>query len=341
MSPVRIGIIGLGHWARDVHIPNLLQTPGCEVTALCSRSEENRARAREQLGSSPREYTQFHEILGDPDVDAVIVCPPNHLHEPVSVEALNAGKHVLCEKPITMSLAGCARIREAQGQSGKIFQTGLELRYSDVAETVHRLIHSEGAVGPPSMIWCNILRDWGRFSGWRASVEQSGGIYHELACHYLDLFNWFAGGLPQMIQANGASLTGQEVVDHLWTTLRYTGEIIANLGICIFAPAKDDIVIEIIGPEGRITADIISGRVNLWKRGASGPTDLSPRRPENYAFHGFPGSLESLHAFVQAVQENRSPQVDLQVGCEAVVTSLAATEALNTGLPVNPTDVQA
>jgi predicted dehydrogenase len=339
VSSVRIGIIGLGRWAFDVHIPNLLQTPNCEVTVLCSRNEANRARAREQLGTSPREYTRFNEALEDPDLDAVIVCPPNHLHEPISVEALNAGKHVLCEKPIAMSLSGCARLREARETSGKVFQTGLELRYSDVAQIVHRLVQEDQAVGPPAMMWCNILRDWGQFSGWRGDLELSGGIYHELACHYLDLFNWFAGGLPLMIQANGASLTGQDVVDHLWTTLRYPGEVIANLGICIFAPAKDDIVIEIIGPQGRITADIISGRVNVWKRGATGPEDLSPKRPDDYRFYGFPGSLESLHAFVEAIQANRQPAVDLQVGCEAVATALAADEALSTGQSVNPADL--
>jgi predicted dehydrogenase len=340
VSPVRIGLIGLGRWAHDVHIPNLLQTPDCEVTALCSRSEENRERARRALKASPRETVQFDDVLADDNVDAVIVCTPNRLHEVVAEAALKAGKHVLCEKPIALSLTGCSRLRDAQRESGKVFQTGLELRYSDVAQTVCRLVR-EGAVGSPSMIWCNILRDWGQFSGWRASMEQSGGIYQELACHYLDLFNWLAGSPPQRITAEGASLTGEEIVDHLWTTLRYPGEIIANLGICIFAPAKETIVLEIIGPEGRITADIISGKAQVWKRGGSGPEDHSPPRPPDYRFFGFPGSLESLKAFVQSIREGSEPLASLGVGCEAVATGLAATEALSTGLPASPADLLA
>jgi predicted dehydrogenase len=337
VSSVRFGIIGLGHWAREVHIPNLLQIPDGVVTAISSRHEENRALARQALGASPREYIDYHEVLKDSEVDAVIVCTPNHLHEIVTVNALNAGKHVLCEKPISLSLAGCHRLKSARDAAGTVFQTGLELRYSDVAQEVHRLIRS-GEVGPPAMIWCNILRDWGRFSGWRAMTAQSGGIYHELACHYLDLFNWFAGALPVQIYANGASLNGQEITDHLWTSLHYPGEILANLGICIFAPAKDDIVLEIIGPEGRITADIISGRVRVWHRGDSAPSDRSPVRPDDYKFYGFPGSLESLQAFVRSVQTGEPPLMGLQEGSEAVVTALAATEALETGQPVNPAD---
>ena len=340
MSRVRIGIIGLGAWARDVHIPNLLQIPDAVVTALCSRSEENRARACESLGGAPAESTDYNDLLNDPNVDAVLVCPPNHLHETVATAALKAGKHVLCEKPITLSLDGCARLREAHEAAGTVFQAGLELRYSDVAEKVHRLI-GEGAIGPPAMMGCNILRDWGAFGGWRATLAQSGGIYHELACHYIDLFNWFAGSLPLNVTATGASVSGQEMPDHLWTTLRYPGDLLANLGICVFVPAKDEIPIDVIGPEGRITADIISGRVSVWKRGAAEPEDRSPQRPSDYSYHGFPGSLESLRAFVGSVQSGETPRVGLQVGCEAVVSSVAATEALETGLPVNPADVAA
>jgi predicted dehydrogenase len=341
VSSVRIGIVGLGHWAHEVHIPNLLQTPGCEVVAVCSRSEANRAKAKAALGNAPKEYTDYHELLNDSAVDAVIVCPPNHLHETVSLDALEAGKHVLCEKPISLSLSGCARLREAQKASGTVFQTGLELRFSDVAGIVHDLIQS-GEVGPPAMMWCNILRDWGQFSGWRGDIAMSGGIYHELACHYLDLFNWLAGGLPQSITATGGSVGDGEVSDHLWTTLQYPGGVLANLGICIFAPAKDDIVLEIIGPKSRISADIIAGWVKLWRRGEAKPEDRSPKRPENYSFHGFPGSLESLSGFITSIEGKPvSPLVDLQVGCEAVVTGMAATEALATGNPVSLSDMQA
>src|SRR3954469_293199 len=84
VNPLRIGMVGLGHWARDVHIPNLLRVPDADVVAICGRSEQSRAGGRRALaaaansvGSPPREYADYRKLLDDRDIDAVVISTPN------------------------------------------------------------------------------------------------------------------------------------------------------------------------------------------------------------------------------------------------------------------------
>src|SRR6185437_8921399 len=111
---VGIGLIGLGEWARTVHIPNILRVPDARITALATRNSERlQAAANLVPGGAPALYTDYRNLLDDSAVDAVIISTPNNSHEALALEALAAGKHVLCEKPLSFSLEGCTRVRES------------------------------------------------------------------------------------------------------------------------------------------------------------------------------------------------------------------------------------
>ena len=334
---IGIGIIGLGEWARTVHIPNLLRVPAARVTALASRSQRNLEAGRVAVlagghARPPALLTDYRDLLRSLDVDAVIVSTPNATHEALTLEALAAGKHVLCEKPLSFSLEGCKRVREAAEEAGRVFQIGLELRYADVAQRIRELVEG-GEIGTPRMVNCVIWRDWGAPQGWRAGDETSGGLYLELSVHYLDLLDWLCGGGPARIYSTGGQALGTPITDHHWTTLTYESGVRVNLGICVFAPAENVIPIDLVGEKGRISADIITGRVELWKR-QSGVEDRSPERPTDYGFDGFPGSVESLHAFVHSVQTGERPLAGIQAATRATSLALAAGHSERTGVPV-------
>ncbi|MFS0559846.1 Gfo/Idh/MocA family oxidoreductase [Terribacillus sp. 179-K 1B1 HS] len=118
MKTLRVGVVGLGSIARNRHLPELEQNPYTEITAVCdvvpSRSEEI-AKAYHATA-----YTEYEELIEDPRIDAVIVCAANHLHAPVSIAALEAGKHVLCEKPMATTLEEADEMIAAQKASGKL-----------------------------------------------------------------------------------------------------------------------------------------------------------------------------------------------------------------------------
>lgn len=329
MKPVRIGIAGLGWWACEVHIPNLLRVEGAEISALCSRSPENIARGRKALGAAaqPLAFDDYEKLFASDAVDAVVVCTPNYLHAPMTLAAVWAGKHVLVEKPLGLHPAGCQPIVTEAAERKLTVQVGVELRYSDVAQAMRRLI-ADGAIGEPALLRTEIWRQWGAPGSWRADATKSGGLYHELAIHYIDLLSFLVGKPPLWVSAAGGLRAVSRDYDYAVTTLGYEGGAVASLAICLFAAgAREEIVVEAIGSEGRLLGDIISGKLTLWPKGSK-PQDLSPKRPGGKIF-GFPGSLESVASFVQCVRTGAQPSADAAVGealcraCEAARRSAA------------------
>ncbi|MFP4058656.1 MAG: Gfo/Idh/MocA family protein [Candidatus Brocadiia bacterium] len=328
MSTVRMGIVGLGWWACDVHIPNLLRVPGAAVAALCSRSAASVERGRQALGgqAEPAVFHAYERLLASDAVDAVLICTPNALHGPMTLEALRAGKHVLVEKPLALQPAQCQAIAQEAERRKLAVQVGVELRYSDVARAMRRLVE-EGAVGAPALARTTVWREWGAPGSWRADEAQSGGLFHELAVHYLDLFDVLVGRLPRWVAAaGGAKATGRDL-DYAVLTAGYEGGALASAGLCLFAAGSgDDLPLEVVGTEGRLAGDVVEGSLALWPREGE-RRDLSPPREGGPVF-GFPGSRESVADFVDCVRSGRRPWADAPTGhllcrlCEAARRSV-------------------
>ena len=329
MSSVRIGIVGLGWWACDVHIPNFLRVEGAEIAALCSRSPENIERGRAALKgqAEPAAFASYDDLLASDAVDAVVVCTPNHLHGAMALAAVWAGRHVYVEKPLATVPAECPPIVAEAEDAALVVQVGVELRYSDVATTMRRLI-AEGAIGEPALVHTNVWRSWGAPGAWRADAEQSGGQFHELCIHYIDLLGYLAGQPPQWATAAGGSRLGIRDVDYLFTTIGYEGGAVGSFGMCLFAAGGgSDITVEAIGLEGRLVGEIVGGTVTLTPKDGE-PEDRSPQRSGDEVF-GFPGSLESAQSFVDCIRTGSTPSADAVEGarlcciCEAARRSLA------------------
>ncbi len=330
MDAVRIGIVGLGWWACEVHIPNLLRVPGAEVRALCSRSPANVERGRKALAdrAEPLVFGDYEDLLASDAVDAVVICTPNYLHAPMALAAVWAGKHVLVEKPLGLDPAECQPIVAEAAELGLVVQVGVELRYSDVAQAMRRLI-AEGSIGEPALLRTDIWRQWGAPGSWRADAANSGGLFHEMGVHYIDLLSFLVGKPPMWVAAAGGLRAVARDYDYAFTTLGYEGGVVAAFGMCLFAAgAREKIAVEAIGTEGRLAGDIIGGKLTLWPRQGE-PQDHSPERADAKVF-GFPGSLESVASFVQCVGTGAKPSADARVGadlcliCEAARRSAAA-----------------
>jgi len=329
MKPVRIGVVGLGWWACEVHIPNLLRVPGAEVRALCSRSPKNIERGRKALAgrAEPLVFDDYEKLLASDAVDAVVICAPNYLHAPMTLAAVWAGKHVLVEKPLGLDPAECQPIVAEAAERRLVVQVGVELRYSDVAQAMRRLV-AAGAIGDLALLRTDIWRQWGAPGSWRADVAKSGGLFHELGVHYIDLLSFLAGGPPLWVSAAGGVRAVARDYDYAFTTLGYEGGVVAAFGMCLFAAgAREEIIVEAIGTTGRLVGDIISGKLTLWPKGGE-PQDHSPKRADAKVF-GFPGSLESVASFIQCVRTGAKPSADAAVGealcraCQAARRSAA------------------
>ena len=115
---VRLGVIGCGGIANGKHMPAEKRNPASEMVAFCDIIEERAIKAREEFGQpDSKVYTDYRELLKDKSIDAVLVLTPNNEHCRITVDALNAGKHVLCEKPMAMNYAEAKQMLEARDKT--------------------------------------------------------------------------------------------------------------------------------------------------------------------------------------------------------------------------------
>ncbi len=332
-SLLRIGVLGAGNWTRTVHLPNLRRIPGVKVISVSSNDLERRAQAREAWGGPLCFYEDPLDLMEDPEIDAVLVCTPNHTHAELAVAALDRGKHVYCEKPVALSPEGIRRIETALAHARTVFQAGLELRYSDVVRSMVEAV-TAGRIGAPKLLSCLLMRDWGGPRGWRSDPSLAGGMLLELGIHYLDLFNALSGGRPRQVYATGGKVLGGVLPDYLSCTVEFDNEVQAQLGLTVFAAARNEIRLHVVGTEARLEGEIIGGQLLLWQRGEPEPEDLSPPRPPDYRFDGFPGSLEALESWVRCIRTGEPPLADLQVAGAATAVSAAGEASLRSGTPV-------
>ena len=142
MKKLGIGIIGSGAIAQECHIPGYQTMPDkCEVLAVADINPDATKNAAEKF-SVPYQFLDYRELLAMPEIDAVSVSTPNLLHKQPTIDALKAGKHVLCEKPMAMNADECREMISAEKASGKLLQIGLQWRFSGIARFMKDYIDS-------------------------------------------------------------------------------------------------------------------------------------------------------------------------------------------------------
>jgi predicted dehydrogenase len=199
---LKIGIIGTGGISQ-VHMTGYATMPDlCELVAFCDLIPERAEKASKDFGPG-KVYTDYRELLKDKEIDAVSVTTPNIAHVQLTVDALNAGKHVICEKPLGMNAAECKRMCAAAKQSGKMLQVGLQNRFTASCRFMKDYIDS-GAMGDIYYARAQALRRRG-VPGWGVFIDkaqQGGGPLIDIGVHILD-FTLFLMGYPKPISASG------------------------------------------------------------------------------------------------------------------------------------------
>jgi len=189
---LRVGVIGAGTFAEEAHIPGIQAHPRGQVVALCARNRERAMAMAARLGV-PDVYTDYRELIARPDIDAVTVAAPDALHGPVSIAALEAGKHVFCEKPLAMTAAearSMADAAERAERSGRVAMVGFTFRYSRALQALRQLLR-EGALGTPFYVSMHV--HWGGIGypganmTWLEHADSSaGGTWADGAAHLFD-----------------------------------------------------------------------------------------------------------------------------------------------------------
>lgn len=200
---IAIGIIGSGGIAQVSHIPAFKAFPErCEIVATSDVDLAVAEKAAEIAGGA-KSFTDYKEMLASCDLDAVLVATPNRFHYRPTLDALAAGKHVLCEKPLAMTGAEAREMCEAAKAAKKILQVGLQGRFSGPAQFLKAFIDA-GEMGPIYYARAQALRRRG-VPGWGSFIDkdkQGGGPLIDIGVHILDLTLWMMGN-PKPISASG------------------------------------------------------------------------------------------------------------------------------------------
>ncbi|WP_121614120.1 Gfo/Idh/MocA family protein [Mesobacillus foraminis] len=197
---LKVGVIGVGSIS-EFHIKPYLKHPEVELVALCDLNEERLHQKAGQYGVSAV-YNDYRNLLENDEIEAVSICTWNNTHAEIAIAALEAGKHVLVEKPLSMTVEEAIAVETAAKQSGKIAQIGFVRRFGDNAKVLKKFIGS-GDLGEIYYAKASILRRLGNPGGWFSDKKLSGGgPLIDLGVHVIDLC-WYLMGKPKAVTVTG------------------------------------------------------------------------------------------------------------------------------------------
>ena len=193
MEKLRVGVIGCGGIANGKHLPALKkQADKADIVAFCDIIVERAEKAAKEYGiPDAKVYENYKELLEDPQIDVVHVCTPNRSHCEITVDALEAGKHVMCEKPMAKTAADARKMLEAARRTGKKLTIGYQNRCRPDSLLMKKIV-DQGALGDIYYAKAHAIRrravpTWGVFLN---EYEQGGGPLIDIGTHALDLTLW-------------------------------------------------------------------------------------------------------------------------------------------------------
>lgn len=197
MKPVVWGIVSTALIGMEKVNPAMLKAKGVEVRGIASRDLKKAQAAAKQLGI-PKAYGSYAEMFADPEIEAVYNPLPNHLHVPVTLEAMKAGKHVLCEKPIALTAAEAEQLEEAERASGKLVAEAFMVRWHPQWLKARELV-AEGAIGEVRAVQVGFSYFNDDPTNVRNMNDIGGGGIYDIGCYAIVAGRWFFGAEPERV----------------------------------------------------------------------------------------------------------------------------------------------
>ncbi len=288
---VQYGIIGTG--SRGTYLMKHLkdiETGRC--IAICDIQEDNLKKGFDTIGSKPKVFKDYHELLALKDVEAVFVLTPLFVHYPLTRDALDAGKHVFCEKCLVFKPNEVHALRaDAARHPKQVLQTGLQRRYSYFYQTVKQMvdkgilgdvhhIHAQwhrNMINKPSALWTMKPGGESNINNWRIYRSMSGGLAAELTSHQVDVSDWMFGSAPEFVMGLGSLDTlrdGRDVWDNIQLIYKYpknqklTYSSVSTNSFCpCFNGSRAEMAETIMGTDGTIEITVGDGPNNYEPRG--------------------------------------------------------------------------
>ncbi|MSP12397.1 MAG: Gfo/Idh/MocA family oxidoreductase [Chloroflexi bacterium] len=234
-TPIRFGILGAARIARTQLIPAMRQSAEVELVAIASRDGAKAQAAALEL-NIPRAYGSYEELLADPDVDAIYNPLPNHLHAEWSIKAAQAGKHILCEKPLAMNVDECLEMGAAADKASVILMEAFMYRFHPRFELARQLV-AGGKIGRLRTIRSSFSFTLTNPENIRMKPEWGGGALMDIGCYCINASRLLAGSEPDIAFAWAEN--GDTGVDMAYNGMLHfpgaQGEVVAQFDVSYLA----------------------------------------------------------------------------------------------------------
>ena len=218
MAKMKIAIIGCGTIANSAHIPAYMKNPDVEIKYFCDIIPEKAKKAVEKYGCGIA-VVDYKEVLADPEIEAVSVCTPNLMHATISIDALNAGKNVLCEKPAARIYSEALKMQEAQHKSGKVLNIGVVNRFNGAVNKIKELI-AAGELGEVYHVYVSFRAHRsipGLGGAFTTKAIAGGGALIDWGVHYLDIVMYCTGDpTPLTVSSKAFSKLGVDMPNYVY-----------------------------------------------------------------------------------------------------------------------------
>lgn len=333
-KPLRIGLIGTGQMGRG-HIGCINAIERIRLIAMADPHGPSIDEARSAIRGDVENYDDYREMLAKADIEAVIISTPNCTHAAIAVASLEAGKHVLSEKPMATTLADCDSMIAARDASGKVLQIGLEYRSDPIMNKIARIV-AAGTIGRPHILWIKEFRaPFAKKVGrWITKKECSGDTLVEKDCHHYDLLNWFADSPVISAAAFGGQNVEFEderadVIDNAWSIHEHANDARSALGLCMFCNrGQPGLEVGVIGAEGKLEhcagheIEVHLRRENEVRRyNADPPEDIAKLSHQGGVYY------EQIN-WCNAIREHGPVVATAEIGRESVLVGLACQQAI-------------
>ncbi len=347
---LRVGIVGCGFATRTRHLPGLRRVPHARTVALADSDPSVLAEVAEAWGIA-RRYTSARELARDPEVDAVAVCVPASAHVEVALEAVEAGKHVLVEKPLALSLDDADRLVERTGRSAVKAMVGFNLRWHRLVREAVPLVRS-GAIGPIEAVrtvYSDPVLERPGLPHWRGRRAAGGGGLLEKAVHHFDLWRFLLGDEVEEVFAFGRRDRGEDQT--VAVVARTRGGVVAEALVSDGTATSNEVAL--YGERGALHLDLyrsdglrLVGRHDLpgaprtrLRQLLGAARQVGANLGEIRRGGAFDATYEAeWTAFAEAIRLDRDPQPSLDDGRRSLQIVLAAAHSVSTGEPVRVAD---
>jgi predicted dehydrogenase len=306
---IKFALVGAGNLAKWAHLPAIQKIAGASLRAVHSNSGARGKSYAMRFGANYA-TSDFEQILGDPDVDAIVIASRHKEHARQAIDALRAGKHVFIEKPMAVTLEECRAIYKAVEESGKRLMVGFNRRFAPYYTEMKGQLKGRTS---PMVVSCR-MNSPGIENGWAAESAQGGVVLGE-GCHFVDLMYWLTESEPVSVSASGF---GEHNVA---ATIKFADGSVGNF------------IYTVVGSEtsGGEMVEVFAPGVNVLTEDFKRLVVKKKKRDARSKFFAAKGYQEQLESFVQSLRNGTDTAVTALDGTRATLGCLLMLEAVRTG----------